>query len=212
MKKNQLQPDKCEFLRKEVGYLGHIISDQGVKPDPAKIQAVKEFPTPRNAKNIKQIIVKEALRSLLDVVTELGLQSISIAKGNVDNVPWEVIHSLLTRILDKTNLKIFTCSNKITIPPNEDRLRILEENHCSAIGGHKGITKTFNRVKKRYNWAGMKADIQSFIRNCRSCQLKKLVRVKTKQPMVRSGCIYERIHMYIWSSESYSYGPGFTLS
>ncbi|KAL6417430.1 hypothetical protein ACFW04_012750 [Cataglyphis niger] len=30
----------------------------------------------------------------------------------------------------------------------------------------------------------MKADIQSFIRNCRSCQLKKLVRVKTKQPMV----------------------------
>ncbi|KAL6416569.1 hypothetical protein ACFW04_011464 [Cataglyphis niger] len=132
----------------------------------------------------ERIIVKEALRSLLDVVTELGLQSISIAKGNVDNVPWEVIHSLLTRILDKTNLKIFTCSNKITIPPNEDRLRILEENHCSAIGGHKGITKTFNRVKKRYNWAGMKADIQSFIRNCRSCQLKKLVRVKTKQPMV----------------------------
>ncbi|KAL6417766.1 hypothetical protein ACFW04_014363 [Cataglyphis niger] len=128
----------------------------------------------------ERIIVKEALRSLLDVVTELGLQSISIAKGNVDNVPWEVIHSLLTRILDKTNLKIFTCSNKITIPPNEDRLRILEENHCSAIGGHKGITKTFNRVKKRYNWAGMKADIQSFIRNCRSCQLKKLVRVKTK--------------------------------
>ncbi|KAL6417716.1 hypothetical protein ACFW04_012553 [Cataglyphis niger] len=128
----------------------------------------------------ERIIVKEALRSLLDVVTELGLQSISIAKGNVDNVPWEVIHSLLTRILDKTNLKIFTCSNKITIPPNEDRLRILEENHCSAIGGHKGITKTFNRVKKRYNWAGMKADIQSFIRNCRSCQLKKLVRSYAK--------------------------------
>ncbi|KAL6417636.1 hypothetical protein ACFW04_012606 [Cataglyphis niger] len=52
----KLQPDKCEFLRKEVGYLGHIISDQGVKPDPAKIRAVKEFPTPRNAKNIKQFL------------------------------------------------------------------------------------------------------------------------------------------------------------
>ncbi|KAL6417870.1 hypothetical protein ACFW04_012472 [Cataglyphis niger] len=52
----KLQPDKCEFLRKEVGYLGHIISDEGVKPDPAKIRAVKEFPTPRNAKNIKQFL------------------------------------------------------------------------------------------------------------------------------------------------------------
>ncbi|KAL6416428.1 hypothetical protein ACFW04_013485 [Cataglyphis niger] len=30
----------------------------------------------------------------------------------------------------------------------------------------------------------MKAEVQSFIQNCRPCQLKKLVRVKTKQPMV----------------------------
>jgi hypothetical protein len=40
----KLQPDKCKFLRKEVNYLGHIISENGVKPDPKKIQAVKEFP------------------------------------------------------------------------------------------------------------------------------------------------------------------------
>ncbi|KMQ89174.1 enzymatic polyprotein endonuclease reverse [Lasius niger] len=52
----KLQPDKCEFLRKEVGYLGHIISDEGVKPDPAKIRAVKEFPKPHHAKNIKQFL------------------------------------------------------------------------------------------------------------------------------------------------------------
>ena len=29
-----LQPLKCEFLRKEVTYLGHRITDEGVKPDP----------------------------------------------------------------------------------------------------------------------------------------------------------------------------------
>src|SRR5699024_8924758 len=28
----KLQPDKCEFLRKEVLYLGHIITKDGVKP------------------------------------------------------------------------------------------------------------------------------------------------------------------------------------
>jgi hypothetical protein len=52
----KLQPDKCEFLRKEVTYLGHIITENGVKSDPNKIIAVKNFPTPRNAKNIKQFL------------------------------------------------------------------------------------------------------------------------------------------------------------
>ena len=51
-----LQPDKCLFLRKEVMYLGHIISEEEVRPDPKKTQAVSEFPRPRNAKNIKQFL------------------------------------------------------------------------------------------------------------------------------------------------------------
>ena len=39
-----LQGDKCEFLRPEIGYSGHIIDKNGVRPDPKKIIAVKEFP------------------------------------------------------------------------------------------------------------------------------------------------------------------------
>ena len=39
-----LQPEKCKFLFKEIAYLGHIITDKGVKPDPKKIEAVKMFP------------------------------------------------------------------------------------------------------------------------------------------------------------------------
>lgn len=52
----KLQPDKCEFLRREVTYLGHIISEDGVRPNPQKIQAVKEFPIPKTPKNIKQFL------------------------------------------------------------------------------------------------------------------------------------------------------------
>lgn len=37
----KLQPDKCEFLRKEVAYLGHIISDEGIKPNPDKNKSCK---------------------------------------------------------------------------------------------------------------------------------------------------------------------------
>ena len=38
-----LQPAKCEFLRDEVIYLGHVISEKGVSPDPKKIEVVKSY-------------------------------------------------------------------------------------------------------------------------------------------------------------------------
>ena len=49
-----LQPDKCEFLRPEVGYSGHIIDQNGVRPDPKRIIVVKNLPVPKSQKNVKQ--------------------------------------------------------------------------------------------------------------------------------------------------------------
>lgn len=49
----QLQPDKCEFMRQSCEYLGHIITKDGVKPNPRKIEAIKIMPRPQNAKHIK---------------------------------------------------------------------------------------------------------------------------------------------------------------
>jgi len=51
-----LQPDKCEFLKRELIYLGHIITKNGVRPDPKKIIVVKNFPIPKTRKNIKQFL------------------------------------------------------------------------------------------------------------------------------------------------------------
>jgi len=51
--KLKLQRDKCEFLRKEVNYLGHQITEAGVRPDPQKVAAIEQFPTPTTAKQLK---------------------------------------------------------------------------------------------------------------------------------------------------------------
>ena len=40
----------------EVSYLGHLITDEGVKPNPEKTKAVSEFPTPQSAKDIKSFL------------------------------------------------------------------------------------------------------------------------------------------------------------
>ena len=51
-----LQPDKCRFMCKEIGYLGHLISKEGVRPDPKKVEAVRNFPRPKGRKNVKQFL------------------------------------------------------------------------------------------------------------------------------------------------------------
>ena len=52
----QLQPTKCEFLRREVVYLGNVITEEGVKPDPKKIQCVVNYPIPTNVKDVKSFL------------------------------------------------------------------------------------------------------------------------------------------------------------
>ena len=52
----KLQPNKCSFLRKEIAYLGHVISEDGIKPDPKKTDAVQNFPTPKTPKHIKSFM------------------------------------------------------------------------------------------------------------------------------------------------------------
>ncbi|CAC5409028.1 unnamed protein product [Mytilus coruscus] len=42
-----LKPSKCDFAQKEVLYLGHRISREGVKVDQSKTEAVKSFPVPK---------------------------------------------------------------------------------------------------------------------------------------------------------------------
>jgi hypothetical protein len=52
----KLQPDKCEFLRKEVAYLGHILTENGIRPNPDKIECVKSFPVPTNVTKLKSFL------------------------------------------------------------------------------------------------------------------------------------------------------------
>ena len=54
LRQNQLYAklSKCEFWLKEVAFLGHILTAEGVAVDPTKIEAVKESDQPLNVTNI----------------------------------------------------------------------------------------------------------------------------------------------------------------
>jgi hypothetical protein len=55
LKEKQLyaKPSKCFFGVKEVEYLGHIVSHEGVKVDPNKIKDMMDWPIPKTLKNLR---------------------------------------------------------------------------------------------------------------------------------------------------------------
>lgn len=42
----KIRPDKCKLLRREVQFLGHVVSGKGIKPDQDKTRAVSQWPQP----------------------------------------------------------------------------------------------------------------------------------------------------------------------
>lgn len=51
-----LKLDKCSFAQSEVRYLGYLVTQDGIRPDPAKLKAVSEYPTPATHEELQRFI------------------------------------------------------------------------------------------------------------------------------------------------------------
>ena len=47
-----LKPEKCEFHKKEVKFLGFIILREGIRPNPKKIRVIQEWKTLKTVRDI----------------------------------------------------------------------------------------------------------------------------------------------------------------
>ena len=47
---------KCEFWIREVHFLGHIVNKEGIRVDPAKIEAIKKWEAPKTPTEIRQFL------------------------------------------------------------------------------------------------------------------------------------------------------------
>jgi hypothetical protein len=52
----KIKLSKCSFVQREISYLGHVISEKGVATDPKKIEAIAQWPTPQNVKELRSFL------------------------------------------------------------------------------------------------------------------------------------------------------------
>ena len=53
----KLNKDKMKFKLPQLSYVGHVISSEGLKPDPAKVEAIQIMPPPSDKQGFRRIMV-----------------------------------------------------------------------------------------------------------------------------------------------------------
>jgi len=102
----KLKLSKCRFALQTIAYLGHVISADGLSTDPAKVQAVLEWPTPSCIKDLRR---------------SLGLAG--YYRKFVKN--FGIIAKPLTELLKKDQLFVWT-------PVHDNACRLLKQALSSA--------------------------------------------------------------------------------
>ena len=52
----KLKKEKCYLKQNSVKYLGHIISSQGMQPDPEKVEAIRSMPSPEDKQGVQRLL------------------------------------------------------------------------------------------------------------------------------------------------------------
>ncbi|XP_020298020.1 uncharacterized protein LOC109862393, partial [Pseudomyrmex gracilis] len=82
----KLNPKKCNLFRKQVKYLGHVVSAEGISTDPEKNAAVREWPVPQNKKQVKLIWTEqcqEAFANLKQTLSSPPVLSFLLKEGEL---------------------------------------------------------------------------------------------------------------------------------
>lgn len=105
-------------------------------------------------------------------------------KDSYSSLHPDKVKQIIFYVFRNLDMSIRICHNKI-ITPNENLIpTILKENHDGTASGHNGIVKMYARIKQRYQWPNMKADITNYVKACKQCEVNKTVRKKIKAPMI----------------------------
>lgn len=104
------QLSKCVFAANEVEYLGHIVTNNGILPDPKKISSIKKYPKPRTVKEIQAFLglvgyYRRFIKNFAEIAKPLTELTKKDVKFNWDSTQEEAFQTLTNSLCCEPVLK-----------------------------------------------------------------------------------------------------------
>lgn len=144
----KVKKSKCRLLEKEVEFLGHIINEYGIKPNPDKVRVIKESKPPKDKTQLKSFLglcsfYRKFIKNFGEIAKPLNAVSSSekFCWGTEQQKAWEELKNIIT-------------SDKILIYPNfEKPFIIVTDASKYALGGvltqkHEGTQKPIMYISR----------------------------------------------------------------
>lgn len=100
----QIKLSKSKFFQEQIKYLGHILSAEGIRPDPAKIQTLVDWPYPSDAQGMMQFLgLANYFRKFIPNFSRIAAplyhltkKSVPFSKGEEAQLCFRALKQLLT--------------------------------------------------------------------------------------------------------------------
>ncbi|GJU89749.1 putative reverse transcriptase domain-containing protein [Tanacetum coccineum] len=192
LKKEELYAkfSKCKFWISKVLFLGHMIDSEGIHVDPAKIEAIKDWTSPKSPTEIRQFLglagyyqrFIEGFSKIAKPMTKLTQKKVKFEWRDKQEAAFQVEAKKKERepiqaIRDEkvgTNVGWNLCLQRAEagylLLAIYGTVLIHARIHKSKFNSiHPGSDKMYQDMKKLYWWPNMRADIATYVNKCLTC-------------------------------------------
>ncbi|GJW60737.1 putative reverse transcriptase domain-containing protein [Tanacetum coccineum] len=186
LKKEELYAkfSKCEFWIPKVQFLGHVIDSQGIHVDPAKIESIKDWASPKSPTEIRQFLglagyyrrFIEGFSKIAKPMTKLTQKKVKFEWGDKQETAFQLLKQKLCSapilaLPEGSEDFIVYCDASIkglgTVLMQREKRHYLYETKCTVFTDHKSLQHILNQkelnMRKRH-WLELLSDYDCEIR------------------------------------------------
>lgn len=141
---------------------------------------------------------EEIIKKIIKLCSTKFYENIAINIDIGDAPSYFNLRKITQNLMRSTHIKttFFLC--KVIELSNEEEInKVLETYHRSLLGGHTGVERMKNTIRRYFQWPNMTKDIRNFIKNCSVCEKSK-INSHTRNPIqISSTATYPFEKVYI---------------
>lgn len=160
--------EKCVFGVKEITFLGHKFSSDGIRPDENRVKAIKEIPTPCDKKELERFLgVTNYLARFIPRYSETAAPLRELLGRNVD-FDWQQVHEnsfkcLKSMISSAPVLKYYSPNEPVTVSVDASSRGL---GACLMQGGRPVAYAARTLTPTEMRWAQIEKELLAVVFGC----------------------------------------------